>query len=302
MPLLEIACDESGSEGEKLIGGETDVFAHASARLDTSAAATCIQEVRDRIRSPATEYKANHLLREKHRAVLVWLLGESGPIHGCARVHLTDKTFFAVTKIVEVVDASLDAAAVHRAGRRALGREDWEAFLATVNDVLRGKLPADDFFAMVDLVRDAVDGPAHEFLGLLARSRPRVHAFRRRRVENPAMLPPLDPLAPAIVAAVDHWSAGGGPVSIVHDQQLSLTDDRIEQLKAMAGRLTSLTLVDSRLDPRIQVADFLAGVARRIASEELAGRGDAELAALLRPYVDPASLWGDERSWAALGN
>ncbi|WP_233223630.1 hypothetical protein [Amycolatopsis sp. BJA-103] len=30
MPL-EIACDESGSEGEKLIGGQTDVFAHAGA-------------------------------------------------------------------------------------------------------------------------------------------------------------------------------------------------------------------------------------------------------------------------------
>ena len=30
---LEITCDESGYEGEKLIGTTTDVFAHAGVRL-----------------------------------------------------------------------------------------------------------------------------------------------------------------------------------------------------------------------------------------------------------------------------
>jgi hypothetical protein len=30
---VEIACDESGYEGEKLIGTTTDVFAHASVRM-----------------------------------------------------------------------------------------------------------------------------------------------------------------------------------------------------------------------------------------------------------------------------
>jgi hypothetical protein len=59
--------------------------------------------------------------------------------------------------------------------------------------------------------------------------------------------------------------------------------------------------VHSRLDPRVQLADFLAGIARKIASDELNGRGDPALTALLRPYVDPASVWGDERSWALLG-
>jgi hypothetical protein len=49
------------------------------------------------------------------------------------------------------------------------------------------------------------------------------------------------------------------------------------------------------------VADFLAGVARRIASDELNRRSDAALAGLLRPYVDARSAWADPRSWAALG-
>jgi hypothetical protein len=85
-----------------------------------------------------------------------------------------------------------------------------------------------------------------------------------------------------------------------------LTKERIAQLKEIfskppRGRLTSLRLVDSRSDSRVQVADFLAGAARKIASDELNDRGDAELTALLRPYVDPLSVWGDDRSWSLLG-
>jgi hypothetical protein len=43
-----------------------------------------------------------------------------------------------------------------------------------------------------------------------------------------------------------------------------------------------------------------AGVARKVASDQLRGNDDAELTALLRPYVDPLSVWGDEPSWSRL--
>ncbi|UOX92375.1 hypothetical protein MUY14_17780 [Amycolatopsis sp. FBCC-B4732] len=59
MSPVEIACDESGSEGENLLGGETDVFAHAGVRLSPEAAAACVREIRARIGSPAEEYKAS---------------------------------------------------------------------------------------------------------------------------------------------------------------------------------------------------------------------------------------------------
>ena len=62
--------------GEKLIASTTAVFAHGSVRLDSREAAAIMQELRDRIRSPATRYKATHVLRSKHRAVLEWLLGQ----------------------------------------------------------------------------------------------------------------------------------------------------------------------------------------------------------------------------------
>ncbi|ONI89832.1 hypothetical protein ALI144C_03810 [Actinosynnema sp. ALI-1.44] len=235
----EVACDESGSEGSNLIDGITDVFAHASVLLPTEAAEACVLELRARIRSPALEYKANHLLREKHRAVLLWLLGPAGPMLGHAAVHLTEKAFFVAGKIVELLTPGEEVLSIYHADR---------SVLRTYTDVLR--------------------------------------AGHRDQ---------LDLLIPAIVRAVDRWG-GGEPVSVVHDRQNLLTDDRIAQLRRILGaRLAGLRFVDSRDDARVQIADFLAGVARRIASDELNGHGDGELVDALRPYVDPLSIWGDTR-------
>jgi len=66
------------------------------------------------------------------------------------------------------------------------------------------------------------------------------------------------------------------------------------------SRLQGLRLVDSRGDARVQLADFLAGIARVIASDELNERGDPHLTALLRPYVGASSVRGDDRSAALL--
>ncbi|MCG8923488.1 hypothetical protein [Lentzea sp. CC55] len=72
---------------------------------------------------------------------------------------------------------------------------------------------------------------------------------------------------------------------------LSLTGGRIRQLEQAAPRLRSLTLADSRQDARVQVADFLAGIARRVAEEELHGRPDREVIELLRPFVVGSGMW-----------
>lgn len=315
---VEVACDESGSEGENLVGGNTDVFAHASVRMGTESAANCLQEIRRRIRSPALEYKANHLLRDKHRPVLTWFLGPSGPIRGNAHVHLTDKAFFVVSRVVavllgEVTDAAGAALSLYREGPRAFGPDRWRAFLEASNALVRTRSrwdaggSVDSFFRVVDaLGRGGDGGQAGEVLELLRRARPRAAAFRAQLEDDPRPVPALDPLLPAIARAVAWWGEGRTPVSVVHDQHVALTEGRVAQLVELlgappAGRLAGLRLVDSRSDARVQVADFLAGVARKIASDELNHRGDAELTGLLRPYVDASSIWGDERSWSLLG-
>lgn len=184
--MREIACDESGYEGDRLVGGVTDVFAHAGVDLTVAAAAACVTELRRRIRSPALEYKANHLLRSKHRSTLLWLFGPSGPVLGHAHVHVVDKAGF----------------------------------------------------------------------------------------------PGTDLLVPALREAVRVWGAG---VTIVHDRQNALTPARLAQVGC------PVRFVASGDDPRVQVADFLAGVATRVASEARAGRADPELAELLAPYLTRTS-------------
>jgi hypothetical protein len=213
------------------------------------------------------------------------------------------------------------ALALYREGRRAFGQEQWEAFLESSNELMRARdrldatTPVDSFFRMVDSLR--LSGPASrvdEILGLLRQARPHADTFRARLLDDSTMIPALDPLIPAIVQTVVHWGEDGTPVSIVHDRQNALSEERIEQLKGMFsapdpalpgsllnGRLTSLRLVDSRSDARVQIADILAGVARKIASDALNERGDAQLTALLQPYVDAFSIWADDRSWSLLG-
>ncbi|MGY1495532.1 hypothetical protein ACW4TU_02605 [Streptomyces sp. QTS52] len=305
---VEIACDESGSDGENLTGGNTDVFAHASVDVPMESAAAAVREIRDRIRSPAEEYKANHLLREKHRAVLEWLLAPSGPLHGRAYVHLTEKTFFMVERVLGLLLGDpAGALPLCRAGADAFGAERWKGFLAAANALLRVRgdtdgapgAPVDAFFRAVDSLTPQAsklrDPEAADVLGLLGGARSRAADHRARLLAAPALIPVLNPLLPAIVRTAAYWSADGRSVLLVHDRQNMLTDERIGWLKDTA-RIGGLRLVVARDDTRVQLADFLAGIARSIASHELNGRGDATLTALLRPYVDTGSVWGDERS------
>ncbi len=307
---LSVACDESGSEGEHLIGGNTDVFAHGSVWLSVQDAAACVAEVRERIRSPATEYKANHLLRHKQRAVLEWFLGPQGPLVDRAHVFLTDKTFFVLGALVDLLDGDVPdtAARLRCEGPQAFGELRWHRFLETGNLVLRSGLrpldppPVDTFFATLDDLRSVGDqrGLA-EVLSRLSDGRARAVRFRRSVAEHPAVVPLLEPLIPALVSTVVHWCAVTWPVSIVHDETNTLTEERLDHVRHEVGPgLSDVRMVDSQQDPRVQLADFLAGVARKLASQALSGHADVRLTALLSPYVDEHSCWGDPTSWEVL--
>ncbi|HEX4815010.1 MAG TPA: hypothetical protein VFV66_19895 [Nonomuraea sp.] len=309
---LEIVCDESGAEGEKLVGGNTDVFAHASVLMDLATAEAVIGELRGvRAPTPASEYGATHVLRAKHRAALWWLLGPDGPVLGHTHVYLVDKAFLMIGKVAGLLgadpwhDPRPTALTLYREGPSAFGAARWAALLDAFNYLLRAKngqgvtVTVDDVFRLVGELRRA-GGPAGAIMELLWAARPRIAEFRERLLAEPQAVPSLDPLIPGIVHAVGHWSRDGRPVRVAHDRQTTLTDERVAELRRLAPMLAGLRLVDSHLDARVQVADVLAGVARKLASDVLNGRGDPGLTALLRPYVDAGSIWGDERSWAHL--
>jgi hypothetical protein len=259
---MEIACDESGYEGEKLVGSLTPAFAHGSVRLATAVAADCVAELRARIRSPATEYKANHLQREKHRPVLEWFLSPSSPVFGNARVFVVDKAAFLAAKLTEVLGSPVDLSSA--------------AVLRAANDLLRAKAGpevVDAFFAVASFP---------------AGTHARAEAYR---AGLPADLPTLDLLFPAVARAVEMWSGPDRPVWIVHDRQKTLSPERVAVLTdRLGGRLAGLTLVGAERDPRVQLADIMAGTVRKILEAEWAGHGDPRLTALARPFLDPASV------------
>ncbi|HVL85094.1 MAG TPA: hypothetical protein VM367_12520 [Pseudonocardia sp.] len=304
--MIELACDESGYEGEHLIGGVTDVFAHASVHIEQAAAARCVAELRERIRSPATEYKANHLLRAKHRNALEWLLAPDGPLAGAAAVHLVDKTYFAAVRLVELLAGWPASAArtVHREALLELGPR-WTAVLAAFDALMRVRradelaAAAAQFSGVATSTAGAAPGRVGELLGEVARAAPHGVRLRRRFLDDPSRVPPLDPLVPAIRATVALWSGPSGQaVRILHDRQTALRADRMARI---GGRLAGLRFVESRADARVQLADFLAGVAIRIASQALAGRSDEPLVAALIPFTDVHSTWAHEGSGTALG-
>jgi hypothetical protein len=110
--------------------------------------------------------------------------------------------------------------------------------------------------------------------------------------------PPLEPMLPALAETVLFWSGGRRQVLVIHDEQSALTAGRLRRLQqALAGGagpdragslpagvspLAGLVTVDSRDDPRVQVADLLAGVARRWPAAVDDGP--------LEPFLSPTSL------------
>jgi hypothetical protein len=324
----EIACDESGWEGANLVAGGSDVIAYASVRLSVDAAARCLREVGGRAGHLAREHKASHVLRSDRRSTVTSLLGPSGPLHGNAFVHLTDKAHFVVGRVLDLVlgqsadtasaglaaDPRLTALAttLSREGPEAFGPDRWQAFLVASNAILRTRKrhtvrePVDAFVDLVEtLAKRQAGSRVGAILDELRQARPVAYAARARILEDHVLQPTLEPLIPALARTILHWSRDGETdVSIVHDEQSALTEARVRRLERQLlppGRSLRFRQVDSRTDPRVQVADVLAGVARTLATDELRGSGDAALAELLRGYVDPASRWSDERSWARLG-
>jgi hypothetical protein len=301
---VEVACDESGFSGTNLLDPATPVFTHASTDLDLTEAATLVAELRSGSRWSLGELKSGQFFRSPHAGeASAWLLAA---LPGRAHVHVVDKEYFLVTRVVDLflVDPSYAAGTrlsraepaaaltVYRDGR--LRGTAWRDFLRAFVDLVRTKRHRDDargrvarFIAARDaLVRAGLTVAATGVLARLDADRVQGVVARLAR-DDRSIPPPLEPLLPALAETVLHWSAGERQVLVVHDEQSALTPGRLRRLQdvlADGGRpspLAGLVTVDSRDDPRVQVADLLAGVVRRWP--------DLDDAAL-RPYLSRTSL------------
>jgi Protein of unknown function (DUF3800) len=329
---IEIACDESGFSGGNLVGGgHSPVFAHASISLQPETAAELIKHLRREIGARGTgEYKSPEILRPRRRPILLWLLGSGSPIHGNAYVHLTDTRFFVLARMVDVLLGGQPVSGITSPGRNArtrplvlalysygdqsYGTSRWQEFLKLSANLFRTnnrwlpKAPVQTFFAAVDsLAASSAASEVSEVMDLLRSTRSIAEATRAAYLENPKLTPLMEPLLPAMNRAVHYWGSYAQTISVVHDEQSALTPERIADIAtayaaSQPGRqLSDVRLVDSSREPRVQIADFVAGIARRVASDQLLDQADPEVAALLEPLVDHESVWvhSDSTQWPA---
>ena len=283
-----IACDESGFTGTNLLHASSPVLVHASVDLRVDEAAELMTTLRSGFRLTPDELKSGRFLRGSRSTDLrEWLLLA---VAGRAHVHLIDKKLFLVERVLDLFlserrapavllrdqDLELDARELSRAGEEVGGA--WEEFLAAALDVLRTKRARRDPRDRVARLLQARDGlTAH---GVEDDARSLLDRLTRTEVsrrladlaqEDLAFPPPLEPMLPALAATVLFWSERHRSVLVVHDEQSALTARRLRWLRqalaeetgAEVSPLAGLVTVDSRDDPRVQVADLLAGVARR---------------------------------------
>jgi hypothetical protein len=322
MPV-EIACDESGFTGGNLTFRHT-VFTHASLRVPIETAREEMARLRLRVAAHG-ELKASWLLRWCDDDDLHRLLDPSGLLGDQVRVHLTDTRLFLLCRLADVLLTSgeisgLDlpgedtahrevALELYRQGDTVFGLPRWQAFLIAAGKALRATsrwVPASavsDFEGELgELAATPAPAPVREALLRLRGAAGRARAVRRS-LEVDSRRPPLvEPLLPALTRCVLGWGAEHRDLVVVHDEQSVLTPWRIREIAdrldhAHPGHVLDLRRVDSREDPRVQIADLVAGIARRAAASLLIGRPDRRLIDLVSPLVDPRSVWPDETWW-----
>lgn len=138
--------------------------------------------------------------------------------------------------------------------------------------------------------------------------------------------PSFDPLAPAVAETARHWVVEKRiRISLVHDRQSVFTLPRVATLQdvvgasifceicgrvpwnaqeqAMAKDFVDFRMVDSRHDPRVQVADLVAGLGRVLAQEAIESKEAQHLEPICEsvyPMFGRNALWGDIESFRIL--
>lgn len=331
--VLEVACDESGAEGENVAQSRHRVFCHGSVTLSRDEARSVIAELRGRTGSSRSELKAEAVLRSAD--AVGWLLDPSGPLTGRALMVLVDKQYFLIAKVVDLLVEELTHARgenlyagdkarkmawrLFREGHRALGDALWGELLDAVNSLMRmkqrrgTKATADDFFDVVERAQlRSHRRNVSDTLALVYEARSHVEQFQRFIATYPDTAPSLDPLVAVIPTTARWWAeTTGREVELVHDTQAVLTHDRVDELVqgirhphpefawiAPPVKIRDIVQVDSKTDQRVQVADIVAGIGRWAAMASL--EGPVEPPRLIWPFVCNESIWADVASFQSL--
>ncbi|ASN39196.1 hypothetical protein CGQ24_09315 [Arthrobacter sp. 7749] len=331
--VAEIYVDESGHDGENLIDGTTTVFAHGSVHMDLDDASELVDYLRKATKAQGPELKAKNIIGSP--TLLNYLYGPSGKLVGKTLVYLVDKEYTAVGKIIDMLveeeankrGINLYAAGTARQlahdlyqhGPRALGADDWNDLVSGFTSMMRtkqrkggAKETVEGFYAKIDKYRlTSGREKVSKVLGMVWQSRAHAEEFQSD-LEKGVDMRALDPLETSLYQLALEWYARlKMPISILHDQQTALTKPIIERILVVANNgvplsakvhapkieLVDIKHMDSRTDPRIQLADISAGFCRQVAESALKGTENPENLEQVRHMVHYNSLWAHQPSW-----
>lgn len=322
--LTTIACDESGSEGENLVAARHPVFSHGSTSLSFDEASQIVGSIRRFTRTQAAELKSKIALAPRHRERLIETLG---PLSRACNIYLVDKQYYVVAKLISLLVAeesisrgidlehSGEAANLARMlqdrGERALGTVPWRELLAAYNELIRWHGRSGEpspttsrFFAILDIARQtSSDDDVTGILQWLWESRHFAAAYAQPQVRP---LREMDPMATSLNTVSMTWRIrlGDVPFEYLADNYWGL-DEQTRDLIVGAAReplsvggirfpradLRAIRIADSKSDPRIQVADLLAGAGQVLAKLAFAGVFDDPLQLALHESLDFNGMW-----------
>lgn len=333
---IEVACDESGNDGENLFGGNATVFAHGSVAIASEEAESLMAELRHRTKARTVELKSRDLLKPKNLDSAQWLLRHSA-VADHSLVNLTEKRYFLTCKLFDSTveeqmyaggfdiyaeDQALMAAMfLYTRARVELGGA-WDETLETFNRLLRSSDDVEIRGHLTTLraqlvgVGEQCSGLLNEFIGMIWGGTGHLLDLARQQagLNESEKLRTLDPVLSAIGQTARFWGERSGrDVIVIHDEAKVLTPETIDNLRYHLARpdlispsfadggvvVRAIHQVDSKTDARVQLADLLAGVGRAVAEQALRGEGHP-LRRDLQPVIDPVPMWGDAASWTIM--
>ncbi len=277
------------------------------------------------------ELKSTALLSPRNLSTTLEFFEPGGRLEGHVKFTVTDKWYFAASKTIDLVieEAAYkagvrlhaDGAAVRMArtlfsdGPRALTADMWarlmRGFVSFMRSVQRrgSKTTREELLVLIDETRlQSRRRNVEQILQLLWESREELRDYEQRDANA---LANLDPIIPAIHTTTSAWNSElNRPLRVIHDKQSALTEASVSMIVGISNHphpefpfhvpLVGIDQVDSRDDPRVQVADLVAGLGRMAATTSLEGPLGDTLAEVVRPALITNSLWGDEASWQHL--
>lgn len=330
--VAEIFCDESGHDGENLMAGTTPVLAHSSLHMDLAEATDLVAYLRKKTQAQSPELKAAEVLRNGQ--VIDEMFGKHGKLIGHVQVYVVEKACLAAGKMIDLLieekaysrgfDLYANGYAKHLAdelyqfGPRGLGEQQWRDLVSAFTSLMREKQrkgekeTIDGFFEKVEQARTSTTHPRLKFIfTLLSHTRREAEAFQAG-VAAGDLTKNLDPLQTSLMELAYSWHQNLKlPIMIMHDAQNALTDRVMKAVLTVATEkippeynlpnrnfdLRGISHIDSKADPRIQLADIAAGFTRQITESALKGNAKEERLAQVRRLVHPMSIWGDPDSW-----